>query len=206
MENRRLRWGLLKATAAIVGFSLAACGGSEPEPTSPTPASTPPPAASPEAQSPEASDEPTPAPPLEFTSLDGRRISLAELRGRPVVVFFFSTDCPHCQRAAEELAPIYAEWKERGLEILGLALNPTAEQNLGEFVAEHDVEFPVATADRQTFARFAGLSMMTRFYYPYLIFVSPEGLKVEAHQGSDRAFFANFERSMREALRRLTAN
>ena len=76
---------------------------------------------------------PRPAPKLEFTSMDGQKVSLADLKGKVVLVMYFSTDCQHCQTAAQTLAPIYKELKPKGFEILGLAMNPTAKQNLGAF-------------------------------------------------------------------------
>lgn len=201
------------AALAALLCGLAACGGAEEPPATatetpaaeqPAPAPTPEPATAPAAE-PEAAeaDGPRQAPPLGFTALDGRTVSLADLRGKAVLVFFFSTDCPHCQHAADVMAPIYASWKDRGVEFLGLALNPTAQQNLGAFVAEHRVAFPVTTADRQTFVRFAGLSMMARFYYPYLIFVDPEGNIAETHQGSDQMYFGNLGQSLETTLAQL---
>jgi peroxiredoxin len=43
------------------------------------------------------------APPVELTDLDGRRRSLAEFRGQPVVLVFSSPDCAHSRRLAPEL-------------------------------------------------------------------------------------------------------
>jgi peroxiredoxin len=152
-----------------------------------------------------AGQTPRPAKPLEFVAHDGREVSLASLRGKVVVVMFFSTDCPHCQRAADILAPIYAEMQPQGLEILALALNPTASGNLPAFIAKHRVRFPAAIAKRAEFARFAELSLMARFYYPYLLLVDKKGFVRAERQGADRAYFAALGENLKNEISELLA-
>src|SRR5690606_38947448 len=90
-----------------------------------------------------AAEMPHPAGPLTLRTLDGRTVSIEGLRGKGVAVLFFSTDCPHCQHTAELLAPLYAEFAPKGLEILGCAVNPSAAANLSEFRDAYHVKFPL---------------------------------------------------------------
>lgn len=146
---------------------------------------------------------PRPAPKLEFTSMDGQKVSLADLKGKVVLVMYFSTDCQHCQTAAQTLAPIYKELKPKGFEILGLAMNPTAKQNLGAFRDNYQAYYPMTTATRAEFSAFSGLSIMDRFYYPYFLFIDREGnVRMEEH-GGNRAFFANLSRNVMEVTTKL---
>jgi len=140
-----------------------------------------------------AGTTPRPADELTFTTHDGKQVSLADYEGSPVVVMFFSTDCQHCQRVATQLAPLYPELRKNGVEILGLAMNPTAKQNLNSFIRAHNVQYPTGLSDRKQFIQFAQLSVMQNFYYPYLLFVDPAGQVRAEHQGSERAWFADFE-------------
>jgi len=147
-----------------------------------------------------AAEVPRPAGPLEITTMDGRKVSLSDLKGKPVLVMYFSTDCPHCQAAATKMAPIYKELSAKGFEFVGVTLNPTAEGNLGAFVDKYAVKFPVGLGDRSHFSRFTGLSVMTRFYYPYLAIVDKNGKIVEEHEGSERAYMDNLSSTLRESL------
>jgi peroxiredoxin len=140
-----------------------------------------------------AGETPRPAGELTFTTHDGKPVSLADYKGRPVVVFFFSTDCSHCQRAATQLAPLYPELKKNGVEVLGLAMNPTASQNLNTFIKSYNVAFPAGLSNRNQFMGFARLSVMQNFYYPYLLFVDPAGQVRAEHQGSETAWFGDFQ-------------
>jgi len=146
-----------------------------------------------------AQDLPREAPPLTVETVSGDTISLDDLRGKVVAVIFFSTDCPHCQETTRILAPIYEEWKSRGLEILGLAINPSAQKNLKAFKLQYGANFPLALSSRAEWTRFAGLSMMARLYVPYLVIVDREGRIREIHPGQDRRYWkdqaANLQKS-----------
>jgi cytochrome c biogenesis protein CcmG/thiol:disulfide interchange protein DsbE len=58
------------------------------------------------------------APPLSGTSLDGRTVSLAEFRGRPVIVNFWASWCGPCIHEFPVLKD--AEVRHPGLVILGV--------------------------------------------------------------------------------------
>jgi thiol-disulfide isomerase/thioredoxin len=148
-----------------------------------------------------AADTPRAGGTLEITTLEGKQLNIKDLAGKPVMVFFFSTDCPHCQATAKTLAPIYNEYHAKGLEMIGVALNPTAKDNLDAFVKQYGVEFPVGLGDRDDFVGFTGVT--GRFYYPYLVFVDKTGQIREEHDGGDRAYFADLNASLKKSLDQL---
>ena len=116
-----------------------------------------------------AADVPRAGGELQITTLEGKQLSIQDLAGKPVMVFFFSTDCPHCQATARILGPVYNEYRAKGLEMIGVALNPTAKDNLAGFVKQYGVAFPVGLGGRDQFVGFTGVT--GRFYYPYLLFL-----------------------------------
>lgn len=148
---------------------------------------------------------PRPAPSLEFTSFQGEKVSLADLKGKPVLIMFFSTTCPHCQNTAETIAPIYAELKPKGIEVLGLALDADGKKNLSSFVSNHAVRFPVTTSSRLEFSRFTGVPVMARWYYPYLVLVDKKGQIRMETQGNNSMFFAQLDNNLYQKLNTLLA-
>lgn len=148
--------------------------------------------------------ESRPAQAFEAVSYDGRSVSLAALKGKPAVIMFFSTDCPHCQRTALVIDPIYRELRQRGFEMVGLSLNATDNAGLREFAGRFQASFPLAQSSRSEFSRISGVSVMTRIYYPYLLFLDSEGVILEEHQGSERAWFDNLESNFRASVERLS--
>ncbi len=148
---------------------------------------------------------PRPSPPLKFTTIDGRAMSLEQLRGKVVVAMFFNTNCPHCQEATKVLNPLYARMKSRGLEIVGLAINRSAAADLATFHQTYQVLFPLAVSSRFECTRFAGLSVMSRFFVPYMFFLDREGKIRAEHPGGDREFYAAQAKNIEAELEKLLA-
>jgi peroxiredoxin len=147
-----------------------------------------------------AADVPRPAKPLKLKTLEGQELTLNQLRGKVVAVMFFSTDCPHCQQTAQVLSPIYAEWKSRGLEILGLAVNPSAAGNLQEFRQKYGATFPLGLTTRADWSSFGEFSVMHNPYVPYMLIVDRNGVIREEHPGQDRAFWLDQENKLRQTF------
>lgn len=65
---------------------------------------------------------PTPAPDATFTSITGQTLSLNQLRGKPVLVTFWATDCPSCIEEIPHLIELYQRYTERGLTIIAVTM------------------------------------------------------------------------------------
>lgn len=150
-----------------------------------------------------AGEIPRDVPNFQVTSYDGRVVSLEQLKGKVVVAMFFSTTCPHCQNASRAMGPIYEELKGQGLEVVGLALNETGPSGLRSFAANYSASYPMAVSSRAEFARISKVSMMARFYYPYLLFIDRNGKVREEHQGAETVWFDNLGPNFRSVVTKL---
>lgn len=65
----------------------------------------------------------TAAPTFTLPDTDGNSVSLAQFRGRPLVVMFLSNHCPFVKHVREELARIGREYGPRGVGVLGINSN-----------------------------------------------------------------------------------
>lgn len=144
-----------------------------------------------------------PAQPFEAEAYDGRRVSLEALKGNASVLMFFSTDCPHCQQASMRLDPLYRQLAARGFKMVGLSLNRTDNAGLRQFSQRYQASFPLALSSREEFSRITGTSVMTRIYYPYIVFLDSDGNIREEHQGSEQAWFDNIETNFAAAVGKL---
>ena len=78
--------------------------------------------------------------PLELAT--GEPTDLARLRGRPALLFMFATYDTASQLALVPLSELHAKRPE--LQLLGIALQPDAEQFLPPYASALDVQFPLA--------------------------------------------------------------
>lgn len=88
--------------------------------------------------------KPSPPADLPFTLLDGRTLTLRELRGRPVLVAFWATSCPPCVEEVPDLIALYGELRPRGLELIAVAMPYDPPLQVQRFVRQYDLPYPVA--------------------------------------------------------------
>jgi thiol-disulfide isomerase/thioredoxin len=83
-----------------------------------------------------------PAPELSLTDLEGNPISLADYRGKVVLVNLWATWCPPCKEEMPALEAFYRKYADEGFTIV--AINdgdPTAD--VVQFVKDYKLTFPI---------------------------------------------------------------
>ncbi len=78
---------------------------------------------------------------ISFTSMDGRKIDLAEFKGRVVLVDFWATWCVPCLKTMPGLKEIYAQYKDQGFEIIGISLDDD-EDKLKSYLEKEGIAWP----------------------------------------------------------------
>ena len=89
----------------------------------------------------EVSIEEKPAPDFTLELLQGGSVSLGDLKGRVVLVDFWASWCPPCIEEAPILNSVYEEYRERGVEFLGVCIWDTTK-GCEQFLQEFDLAYP----------------------------------------------------------------
>jgi peroxiredoxin len=84
------------------------------------------------------------APASTFTTLEGKTLTLDELRGKVVLVNFWATSCPGCIKKMPDMIEVYREYKDRGFEIIAVAMSYDPPNYVQSFVQTRQLPFPVA--------------------------------------------------------------
>jgi peroxiredoxin len=111
----------------------------------------------------------TPAPPFELPDLAGGKVSLAEHRGRRVLLVFSDPDCGPCEKLLPELARLDSERRSDELEILmvsrgGLEENRRKAESFG-------IDFPVLLQSGWKLSKKYGI-----FATPIAFLINEEGV------------------------------
>lgn len=82
------------------------------------------------------------APDFELESDDGGTIRLSELRGKPVVLYFYpKDDTAGCTKQACGFRDVYSEIQERGAVVLGVSPDDVASHR--KFKEKYGLPFPL---------------------------------------------------------------
>ena len=84
------------------------------------------------------------APAYGAPDLRGDTITLASLRGAPLLLNVWATWCHPCQEEMPDLQALQDEFASRGLEVVGVSIDQRrAAGDIERFVEEHDIRFRI---------------------------------------------------------------
>ena len=85
-----------------------------------------------------------PAPAYSSVTLDGDSVSLASLRGKPVLLNVWATWCHPCREEIPVLETLHEQYKARGLELIGVSVDAEGEAGkIRDFAREFRMTYPI---------------------------------------------------------------
>ena len=118
---------------------------------------------------------------LDFVlkDMNGADVRLADLKGRPLVVNFWATWCGPCLLETPQLVELAAEYKTRGVTIVGVSYDDTAAE-IRKFAAEFKIPYTLLVGrDREDVFNAFGLVDGL----PTTVFIRPDGTVARRLQG-----------------------
>lgn len=128
--------------------------------------------------------------------------SLAALRGKPVLIEFWTFDCINCRRTLPWLKSVQARYADQDLVIVGVHTPELAQErdaeNVREAVKRLGITYPVMLD-----ADFSYWNAMRNRYWPAFYLIDRQGRIAataigELHEGHARA--QEFERRLKQAI------
>jgi len=92
-----------------------------------------------------AAEETGPLFAAHLAGLDDQPYALSALRGKPLVVNFWARWCGPCKKEIPDLVQANAEYKARGLTIVGIGLEDKAE-SVRDFAKAYDMDYTILLA------------------------------------------------------------
>ena len=88
-----------------------------------------------------------PAPSLRATTLQGEAFDLVDLKGTPVLIYFFAPWCPYCSASADNIVRLRRWRSEEELAIVVVALDWQKRGQILEYANKHELNEPVVLGD-----------------------------------------------------------
>ena len=90
-----------------------------------------------------------PAPVLRAATLDGAAFDLADLKGKPALIYFFAPWCRYCSASADNIVRLRRLRSEENLAIVVVALDWQEHQQILDYATKHELNVPVVMGNSQ---------------------------------------------------------
>ena len=122
-----------------------------------------------------------PLPHVALPDPAGRPRTLLEWQGRPMLINFWATWCSPCRKEVPELIELQREFGDRGLVVVGIALDEP--ERIRRFIRDFGIDYPVLVESGH------GTRMNAAFgnrlgVLPYTVYVDAAGVIREVHKGA----------------------
>jgi peroxiredoxin len=100
-------------------------------------------------------------PEVSFTDAQGRPVPVSALRGKVVLLTFWTTTCGQCQTEMSWFAEFQHTYRDRNLVVLGVSLDEDGWSRVSSFLEHRPVNYDVVMARRESTEPLIGASIPT---------------------------------------------
>jgi thiol-disulfide isomerase/thioredoxin len=129
-----------------------------------------------------------PEPDITLKDLQGKEVSLADLKGKVVFVNFWATWCGPCQDEIPSLIDLQNKYASKGFTVVGIAMDDEGESVVAPFVAKEKydvngqqlpINYPILIGTDEAADKFGGI-----MGYPTSFLISRNGKELMKFQGA----------------------
>jgi peroxiredoxin len=134
---------------------------------------------------------------------NGKQVLLSGYKGKVVLLSFFFTTCPHCQKMATLFQTIQKEYGPKGVQILSGCFDDAAQSQFGQFNEMYVKNvYPLGWDSRAEVFSFLKLSATQQVFVPILTFIDRKGILQQQYIG-DETYLRDPEKNVRASLDQL---
>ncbi len=122
---------------------------------------------------------PQPAPDVAYTLLDGSRSSVAQQRGKVLLVNFWATSCAVCVKEMPQIVATHNKFKARGFDTVAVAMRHDPPAAVAHYAQTRQLPFGVAIDNTGDIARSFGDVELT----PTTLLINKRGEIVRTYVG-----------------------
>jgi len=119
------------------------------------------------------------APDISLNSINGQKIDIHSLQGKPLLVTFWATTCSTCIKEMPHLIELYEELGKDGFEIIGIAMSYDPPNRVVELSERKNIPYPIALDIDGSAAKAFGNVKVT----PTSFLIGPRGNIVQKNTG-----------------------
>ena len=125
------------------------------------------------------------APDWQLSDVNGKPLTLADFKGKVVVLDFWATWCPPCRAEIPGLVALQKKYADQGLSVIGVSLDEKGPTVVKPFIERFAINYPVVMGSEKILADYGGISAI-----PTTFVIDREGNVVATHEGyTDQATF-----------------
>ena len=96
--------------------------------------------------------------------LDGRFHTLADYKGKWVLVNFWATWCPPCLEEIPDLIALHDKHRGKDLVVIGIAMDYKSKKEIADFANDMLMSYPVVLGDDKVLKQFGSTSVLPTTY------------------------------------------
>jgi peroxiredoxin len=134
----------------------------------------------------------SPAPDFLLKDLSGKEVKLSSFRGKVVIVDFWATWCPPCREEIPGFVDLQRQYKDQGLEIVGISVDQGGAGVVGPFAQQNRINYTMLVDGMGVTGLFGGIQGV-----PTTFVLDRQGRIVKRFTGLvDRAVFEDLVKQL----------
>lgn len=134
-----------------------------------------------------------PAPDFSLKDVNGVEKKFSDFKDKVVIIDFWATWCPPCKAEIPHFVDLYNQYKDKGLEIIGIALDLKGERVVPQFAAENNINYTILLGNQGVADLYGGIAAI-----PTTFIVDKDGNIRKKYIGYNEKEV--FERDIKELL------